>query len=34
MGQISGALAVKIIGNTDPVRKVDFIKSLEAVLKI
>ncbi|MDC1005759.1 PfkB family carbohydrate kinase [Opitutales bacterium] len=34
MGQISGALAVKIIGNTAPVRKVDFIKSLEAILKI
>lgn len=34
MGQISGALAVKIIGNSAPVRKVDFIKSLEAVLKI
>ena len=34
MGQISGALAVKIIGNTTPVRKIDFIKSLEAILKI
>ena len=34
MGQISGALAVRTIGNTEPVRKVDFIKSLEAILKI
>lgn len=34
IGQISGALAVKIIGNTTPVRKIDFMKSLEAILKI
>ena len=34
IGQISGALAVRIIGNTSPVRKIDFMKSLEAILKI
>jgi cytidyltransferase-like protein len=33
MGQISGAIGVRIVGNSEPVRKIKFLKSLEAILK-